>query len=218
LYGFNVAIAVSNPPPQTETFGTPVNTLSFAGFAIAVMTPFVNVHVVVVYPVPLNTIVGAEEKFPIQPSLVIVNDVIACPVIVAVIFTAGPVPVARPPARQDPNNDLDDESPMDQDEHLDYADQGPLPFPTSTGELGPMDQFLLEMPDFMEGIKKSLQRALDSLPVPTPSPPQAGISIYEAIQVSSVNSTFPLKSYLISYLISYNIVYYIVSDMFQYRV
>jgi hypothetical protein len=55
-----------------------------------------------------------------------------------------------------------------------------------------MVQFLLEMPDFMEGIEESLQRALDSLPVPTPSPPPDGISIRKAIQVSSVNSTSPL--------------------------
>jgi hypothetical protein len=58
------------------------------------------------------------------------------------MLTAGPVPVARPPARQDPDNDLDDEHPMDEDERLDYADQEPFPFPTSTGELGPMAQFL----------------------------------------------------------------------------
>ncbi len=45
-----------------------------------------------------------------------------------------PVRVARPPARQDSNNYLDDERPMDEDECLDYADQEPLPFPTSTGD------------------------------------------------------------------------------------
>jgi hypothetical protein len=88
---------------------------------------------------------------------------------------------------------LDDESPIDEDERLDYADQEPFPFPTSTGELGPMAQFLLEMPDIMEGIEESLQRALDSLPVPTPSPPPDGINIHKAIQVGSVNSTSPLK-------------------------
>jgi hypothetical protein len=66
------------------------------------------------------------------------------------MLTAGQVPVAHPPSRQDLNNDLDDELPMDEDEHLDYADQEPLPFPTSTGELGPMAQFLSGMPDFME--------------------------------------------------------------------
>jgi hypothetical protein len=68
------------------------------------------------------------------------------------MLSAGPVPVAHPPACQDPNNDLDDEHPMDEDERLDYADQEPFPFPTSTGELGPMAQFLMEMPDIMEGI------------------------------------------------------------------
>jgi hypothetical protein len=52
----------------------------------------------------------------------------------------GPVPVAHPPACQDTDNDLDDERPMDEDECLDYADQEPLPFPTSTGELGLMAQ------------------------------------------------------------------------------
>jgi hypothetical protein len=85
------------------------------------------------------------------------------------------------------------DAPKNEDEHLDYADQEPLPFPTSTGELGPMAQFLLEMPDFMEGIEESLQWALDSHPAPTPSPPPEGISIHEAIQVSNVNSTSPLK-------------------------
>ncbi len=58
------------------------------------------------------------------------------------MLTAGPVPVACPPACQDPNNDLDDERPMDENERLDYADQEPLAFPTSTGELGPIAQFL----------------------------------------------------------------------------
>ncbi len=61
------------------------------------------------------------------------------------MLTAGqdqPIRVARPPARQDSNNYLDDERPMDEDECLDYADQVPLPFPTSTGELGLMAQFL----------------------------------------------------------------------------
>ncbi len=37
-----------------------------------------------------------------------------------------PVLVVLPPARQDSNNDLDDELPMDEDECLDYADQDPL--------------------------------------------------------------------------------------------
>ncbi len=109
------------------------------------------------------------------------------------MLTAGQVSVVRPPAQQDSDNDLDDEHPMDQDEHLDYTDQEPLPLLTSTGELGPMAQILFEMPDFMEGIEENLQRTLDSLPVPTPSPPPDGISIHEAIQVSSVNSTSPLK-------------------------
>jgi len=48
------------------------------------------VHVHVAYPVPLNTIVGAEEKQPIYPPLVIVNDVTACAVRLAVIFIAFP--------------------------------------------------------------------------------------------------------------------------------
>ncbi len=57
--------------------------------------------------------------------------------------------------------------------------------------MGPMAQFLSDMPDFLEGIEESLQRALDALPIPTPGPPD-GISILEAIQVSRVNSTCPL--------------------------
>jgi hypothetical protein len=48
------------------------------------------------------------------------------------------------------------------------------------------------MPDFMEGIKESLQRALDAFPAPTTGPPPDGISIHEAIKVSSINSPFQL--------------------------
>ena len=41
----------------------------------------------------------------------------------------GPVPVLRPHASQAFDNDLDADRPMDQDELLDFADQGPLPSP-----------------------------------------------------------------------------------------
>ena len=104
----------------------------------------------------------------------------------------GPVPVLRPHASQAFDNDLDADRPMDQDELLDCADQGPLPSPTATAVPGPLAQFLSNMPDFMEGLKESLQRALKSLPVPTPGPSPDGISIHEAIRVSSVNSTSKL--------------------------
>jgi hypothetical protein len=88
-----------------------------------------------------------------------------------------------PPPSQDPDNDLDDEHPIDEDECFDIADQEPLPSPTLTGVLGPIAQFLLDMSDFMEGVKESLQRALqfDALAVSTPGPPPHGISIHEAI-------------------------------------
>ncbi len=42
-------------------------------------------------------------------------------------------PVVHSPASHTSNNDLDDDQPMDEDEHLDYADQVPLPLPTPTG-------------------------------------------------------------------------------------
>ena len=98
----------------------------------------------------------------------------------------------RNPARDAPDNELDDDCSMDEDERLDYADQQPLHLPTSTGVFGPMAQFLSDMPDFLEGIEESLQRALDALPIPTPGPPPDGINILEAIQVSRVNRTCPL--------------------------
>ena len=44
----------------------------------------------------------------------------------------GPVPVLRPHASQAFDDDLDADRPMDQDELLDCADQGPLPSPTAT--------------------------------------------------------------------------------------
>jgi hypothetical protein len=53
-------------------------------------------------------------------------------------------------------------------------------------------RILDDVPDFMQGIKESLQRALDALHVPTPGPSPDGISTHEAIQVSSVNSTSKL--------------------------
>jgi hypothetical protein len=40
---------------------------------------------------------------------------------------AGPDPVVHPSASQNPNNDLDDVRPMDEDEPLDFADHEPLP-------------------------------------------------------------------------------------------
>ncbi len=42
----------------------------------------------------------------------------------------------RNPARDAPDNDLDDDRPMDEDEHLDYADQEPLHLPTPTVLVG----------------------------------------------------------------------------------
>ncbi len=48
----------------------------------------------------------------------------------SVMLMAGSDPVVLPPASQTPNNDLDDESPMDEDEHLDFSDQELLPSPT----------------------------------------------------------------------------------------
>jgi hypothetical protein len=42
----------------------------------------------------------------------------------------GPDPVIPIPASQTLNNDLADEHPMDEDEHLDFADQESLPSPT----------------------------------------------------------------------------------------
>ena len=104
----------------------------------------------------------------------------------------GPVPVLRPHASQAFDNDLDADRPMDQDELLECADQGLLQSPTATAVQGPLALFLSNMPDFMEGIEESLQRALHSLPVPTPGPSPDGISIHEVIQVSSVNSTSQL--------------------------
>jgi hypothetical protein len=46
------------------------------------------------------------------------------------MLRTGPDPVMCIPAHQHPNNDLVDEHPMDEDEHLDFGDQGPLPSPT----------------------------------------------------------------------------------------
>ncbi len=40
------------------------------------------------------------------------------------------------PAQDAPNNDLDDDRPMDEDERLDYTDQQPLHLPTPTGVCG----------------------------------------------------------------------------------
>ena len=54
----------------------------------------------------------------------------------------GPVPVLRPHASQAFDNDLDADRPMDQDELLDYADQGQLQSPTATEVPGPLAQIL----------------------------------------------------------------------------
>ena len=70
----------------------------------------------------------------------------------------GPVPVLRPHTSQAFNNDLDADLPMDQDELLDYADQGPLPLTTATAAPGPLAQFLSDMPDFEESLQGALDR------------------------------------------------------------
>ena len=46
------------------------------------------------------------------------------------MLIAGPDPVVRPSASQNPNNDSVADRPMDEDERLDFADQEPLPSPT----------------------------------------------------------------------------------------
>ncbi len=67
------------------------------------------------------------------------------------MLVAGLAPVMRSPAHNAPDNELDDDCSIDEVERLDYADQEPepLPFPTPTGVLGPMAQFLWDMSDFM---------------------------------------------------------------------
>ncbi len=45
---------------------------------------------------------------------------------------AGPDPVVRSPACQNTNNDLDDGHPMNEDEHLDFAQADQQPFPSPT--------------------------------------------------------------------------------------
>ncbi len=61
----------------------------------------------------------------------------------------GQDPVVHPAAGYASYNDLDDYYSMDEDEHLDVADQEPLPFPTLTGVQRPMAQFLLDIPNFI---------------------------------------------------------------------
>ncbi len=46
------------------------------------------------------------------------------------MLLAGQDPAVCSPARQNPNNDLDDEHPINEDELLDFADQEPFPSPT----------------------------------------------------------------------------------------
>ncbi len=48
------------------------------------------------------------------------------------MLMAGPDPVVRPPDSHASDNDLDDDSSIDEDKLLDFADQEPLPFSTPT--------------------------------------------------------------------------------------
>ena len=60
------------------------------------------------------------------------------------MLIAGPDPGVRPRDSHASFNDLDADHPMNQDELLDFADQGSSPFPSATAEPGPLAQFLLE--------------------------------------------------------------------------
>ncbi len=46
------------------------------------------------------------------------------------MLMTGPDPVVCIPTCKNPNSDLVGEHPIDEDEHLDFADQKPLPSPT----------------------------------------------------------------------------------------
>ena len=91
MYGFNTAVPVGSPPPETDIVGADVNKLPTAGNAIAVITPAVNVHVVVAYPPPPDNIIVGGEVNP-TPPVVILNAVSAVlpPFIVGVIFIKPP--------------------------------------------------------------------------------------------------------------------------------
>jgi hypothetical protein len=110
------------------------------------------------------------------------------------MLTAGPVPVAR----QDPYNDLDDEHPMDENALLDYADQEPVPFPTSTCKLGPMAQFLSRFPlppshTFPDSILPCHQ--VSCFQVPCPQALLQGSLLLGQLQTTSFCSIYPCASY-----------------------
>ncbi len=70
-----------------------------------------------------------EQNFDIGynvPYNVGYNDVKFC----LLMLMAGQDPVVLPPSSPNPDNDLDDEHPMDEDELRDFSDQEPLPSPT----------------------------------------------------------------------------------------
>jgi hypothetical protein len=86
-----VAVVVTLPPPNIDTVGALKKGSVIAGNVIAVITPDVNVHVVVwngTFPDPEITIVGGEVK-PVPP-FVIVNPVIILAAVTAVIFMNPP--------------------------------------------------------------------------------------------------------------------------------
>ncbi len=91
---------------------------------------------------------------------------------------AGPVPVVRPPACQDADNNSDDSHTMDDDDRLDYADQDPpSPIFHGNGDHGPMAMFLPGIADWISSIEKALLKSVYDLPVPAQgSPPDASIS------------------------------------------
>ena len=86
--------------------------------------------------------------------------------------------IPRPPvikSNEDAETDFDD--------HRDYLDQDFLAGELPTAESGPIAQFLSDVPDWLNISPEDLNKALETLPIPSEEQPSPGISIREAIEV-----------------------------------
>ncbi len=81
-----------------------------------------------------------------------------------------------------PSSDSNEDREMDFDDHRDFMDQDDPAGQFPTVDPGPIHQFLIGIPDWLNFNPEDLDWALESLPIPLKGPSPPGISLQDAIK------------------------------------